>query len=181
MEQITETETSVIITFDPSDAAVHRSAFAPKVDLTLKPPSITIPFEGELPPVPQEKYPKYELMTGLMITNDDTRLFLSYWMGADSDKAIQMLTYWIPKRNEWVGVWHMNWLETNIARDDCYLGPFRLNDFFALGILEAFGFRRAALFCLIQHIRELKNVLKMSPQELRDLVLSYPEPQEVRH
>ncbi|KPJ55352.1 hypothetical protein AMJ47_00570 [Parcubacteria bacterium DG_72] len=72
---------------------------------------------------------------------------------------IEVLMLWINKRNDWIVIWHRTWEESAFSDDECFDGPFALNEACANKILQAYGISKGKF--------TLNEVREMNPEELK--------------
>ncbi len=76
-----------------------------------------------------------------------------------TDNDIELLMLWIEERKEWIVIWHRTWMESAFLDDECFDGPFSLDEMCASKILQAYGIPEGRF--------KLDEVRRIDPERLR--------------
>jgi hypothetical protein len=109
------------------------------------------------------EFPEYDEIMKLKPHQDNTQGYPSVIISRPrpkmTDNDIELLILWIEKRKEWVVIWHRTWDEGHFLDDECFDGPFSLNEMCTGKILQAYGIPEGKF--------TLDEVRRMSPERLR--------------
>lgn len=92
----------------------------------------------------------------------------------DLEKRIIMP--WIDQRGEWVAMYYRKWIESMPRNDECYSGPFKLNDYCKRKILEAFDVSEETIGLYSDGLGKkllLEDVPQITPAQLNKMAPSH--------